>query len=269
MARKKVKAEEPKSDMTVAMFLSLMILILAFFIVLVSMSRIEVKKTEEALKSINSTFGVMPGGKSPFFAMGGVLSEAQQPMDQMQEDYRQIKDLAYRTQGQDKINLQTDGARRIVVLDNDILFDSESIVLKPEAEPFLKGLAAIIEGSEYWVEVAGYTDDIEPRPGGVVDNNWALSGYRALAVARFLESQGVARRRLSAFGYGSINPIRPNDSGPNRAQNHRVEIVLDQTLAADVEELRLQRKPGQFHYRGFTFDLFNRPAPDKKPEGKE
>lgn len=268
MARNKTKAEESKSDPTVGLFLSLMILILAFFIVLVSMSRIEEKKSEQALESINSAFGVLPGGKSPFFSMGGVLSKASEPMDRMEADYRQIKELAYRTEGRDRVSLQTDGARRIVVLNNDVLFDSESITLKPEAEPFLKGLAAIIEGSEYWVEVNGYTDDIEPRPGGAVADNWALSGFRALAVARFLESQGVERKRLAAYGYGPINPIKPNDSGPNRAENHRVEIVLDQSLAGDVEELRMLRKPGKFHYRGFTFDLFNRPVEQKKPEGE-
>ncbi len=269
MPRRKVKAEDPKSDMTVTMFLALMILVLAFFIVLVSMSRIEEKKAEDALRSINSTFGVLPGGKSPFFSMGGVLSKTQEPMSRVEADYRQIKELAYRTQGRDKINLQSDGARRIVVLNNDVLFDTESIRLKPEAEPFLKGLAAIIQGSEYWVEVAGYTDDIEPRPGGSIADNWALSGFRALAVARFMEAQGVDRKRLAAFGYGPINPIKPNDSGPNRARNHRVEIVLDQTLAGDVDELRLLKKPGKFRYRGFTFDLFNRPVENRGPGGEE
>ena len=260
MARKKERAEEPSSDMTVAMFLSLMILILAFFIVLVSMSRVEEKKVEDVLESINSTFGVMPGGSSPFFAMGGVVSKAQDPINKIDMDYRQIKELAYRTKGQDQIKLQSDGGRRIVVLNNEVLFDSESITLKPEALPFLKGLADIIKKSEYWVEVGGYTDDIEPRPGGPVADNWALSGFRALAVVKFMEAQGVARNRLAAFGYGSMNPVAPNDSASNRAQNHRVEIALDRSVAADVEELRLQKKPGELRYRGFTFDLFNRPG---------
>ena len=50
----------------------------------------------------------------------------------------------------------------------------------------------------------------------------------------------------------------------NRAQNHRVEIILDRSVAADVEELRLLKKPGKFRFRGFTFDLFNRPAENRE-----
>ncbi len=128
----------------------------------------------------------------------------------------------------------------------------------------MRDLAGIIKKSEYWIEVSGYTDDIDPRPGGPVSDNWALSGYRALAVVRFLEANGVPRDRLAAFGYGPINPFKPNNSGPNRALNHRVEIVLDQSMAADVEELRLLEKPGKFHYQGFSFDLFKQSPPGKE-----
>ncbi|MBW1711690.1 MAG: OmpA family protein [Deltaproteobacteria bacterium] len=246
--------------MTVALFLSLMILLLAFFIVLVSMSTIEEKKKEEVLSSIHSTFGPMPSGRSPFYTVGGIASKSSAPMTPLEADYRQIRKLAYSEIGQDKVRLMADTGRRVIILRSQILFDPEGVNLKAEAVPFLKGLAAIIERSSYLVEVNGYTDDIDPAPGGPARNNWGLSGLRALAVVKFLQANGVALERLAAYGYGPLNPLKPNTTAANRILNHRVELVLDETLVSDVDELRVLKAPGRLRFRGFIFDLFGRPA---------
>lgn len=269
MAKKKKKQEEASSDMTVVMFVALMILLLAFFIVLVSMSSIEEKKKKDVLASLNSTFGAMPGGRSPFFDVGGVLTKASEPLTSVEADYRQIKELAYDTLGEDKVRLLSDGGRRTIILQSEILFGAEGVSLKPEALPFLKGLAAIIELSPYWIEVGGYTDDVEPGPTSPAKDNWTLSALRALAVLKYLQFSGVGEERLAAYGYGSLNPVKPNTSARNRALNHRVEIALDQNLAARVEALRLLKSPGRANYRGFSFDLMNQPEPGSTRPAEE
>lgn len=260
MPRQKVRYVPPESDRTVTLFLSLMILLLAFFIVLVSMSRIEEKKKADVLQSIRSTFGFLPGGRSPFPSLGGVVSKASDPVSRLEQDIIRIKKLSFDTMGRDKVHLKTDGGRRVVLLNSQDLFDPEGIALKPGAEKFLTGLAAIIAPSPYWIEVGGHTDDIGPGPESPARNNWQLSGLRALAVVKSLAAAGVANRRLAAIGYGPLVPLKPNDSAKNRRANHRVEIVLDQTLAEEAEKLRRIRGPGRLLYRGFSFDLFGNPV---------
>jgi len=258
LARRKAAAEAPESDKTIVLFLSLMILMLAFFIMMVSMSRVEEKKKEAVLESIYSTFGFLPGGSSPFFGSLGATPEKTPPLTPLASDFQEIRKLALNTPGSDKIELLSEPGVRTVIINRELLFEPESLELKPEAMSFLSGLAAIIQSSAYPVSVEGHTDDIPPQPGAPATNNWALSGLRALSVLKYLEASGVAGRRLSAFGYGPNRPLRPNTTAANRALNHRVEIRLDERAASRVEELKLLESPGQTRYKGFTFDIIER-----------
>ena len=255
MARGKAREEPAQGGGTTVMFLALMIILLAFFIMLVAMSTIEERKVEDVLASIYSTFGFMPGGSSPLFSPGGVSSRASSPMTPLEADFQEIKKLAYQTLGRDKVRLFIERHRRTISVDREILFDPESVKLKPEAERFLKGLAAIIEAQKYSVTVNGHTDDIPPAPGGSVTNNWALSGLRAVDVVKFLIEHKIAPQRLAAYGYGPTRPLRPNTSADNRAMNHRVDIVLDESLAGPVSDLKVREAPGKIRYKGFTFDI--------------
>ncbi|MFM2416578.1 MAG: hypothetical protein RL385_1301, partial [Pseudomonadota bacterium] len=71
------------------------------------------------------------------------------------------------------------------------------------------------------VEVRGHTDD-----SGDEAKNQALSEARAQAVVDMLVSLGVARTRLEAKGFGASEPVAPNITPANRAQNRRVELAI-------------------------------------------
>ena len=80
------------------------------------------------------------------------------------------------------------------------------------------------------VVVYGFTDNLPVGPAlqraGIADN-LDLSSRRAATVAAFLQSQGVNPNILSAKGFGATHPIAPNDTPQGRAQNRRIEIVLE------------------------------------------
>jgi chemotaxis protein MotB len=80
------------------------------------------------------------------------------------------------------------------------------------------------------VVVYGFTDNLPVGPAlqraGIVDN-LDLSSRRAATVAAFLQAQGVNPNILSAKGFGATHPIAPNDTPQGRAQNRRIEIVLE------------------------------------------
>ena len=71
------------------------------------------------------------------------------------------------------------------------------------------------------IEVIGYSDSI-----GSEEHNQSLSERRAAAVTEALVRDGVDARRITTRGYGAANPVASNATAEGRAQNRRVEIIL-------------------------------------------
>jgi chemotaxis protein MotB len=58
-------------------------------------------------------------------------------------------------------------------------------------------------------------------------SNWELSAVRATTVLRYLVRGGINPERLTATGYGDALPIASNNSLEGRAENRRIEFVLE------------------------------------------
>jgi outer membrane protein OmpA-like peptidoglycan-associated protein len=71
------------------------------------------------------------------------------------------------------------------------------------------------------IEVVGHTDST-----GAADYNQALSERRAATVATYVNSRGIDRQRILAFGRGLTQPIADNSTADGRARNRRVELTL-------------------------------------------
>jgi OOP family OmpA-OmpF porin len=69
--------------------------------------------------------------------------------------------------------------------------------------------------------VYGYTDNVGTR-----DKNMALSQMRAQAVRDYLVNKGFPQDLVAAQGRGPDEPVTDNSSIEGRAQNRRVEIVV-------------------------------------------
>ncbi len=115
----------------------------------------------------------------------------------------------------------------------DVLFDSGSADLKPEATPQLDKLADALKELETqipsdipWVlRVDGHTD-IKPITNGLFPSNWELSSARAITVVRYLIDHGVPANRLVAAGFGEFQPLDAGDSDEALARNRRIELKL-------------------------------------------
>jgi outer membrane protein OmpA-like peptidoglycan-associated protein len=103
-----------------------------------------------------------------------------------------------------------------------IYFDFDKAEIKPESEPQIVQLAALLkENPKLKVLIVGHTDG-----KGAFDYNLSLSQRRAQAVADTLVSaHGIARDRLTPAGAGMIAPVASNKTEEGRAKNRRVEIV--------------------------------------------
>jgi chemotaxis protein MotB len=115
----------------------------------------------------------------------------------------------------------------------DVLFDSGSADLKPEAMPqidkltdALKELETQIPPDIAWVlRIDGHTD-IKPITNVNFPSNWELSSARAISVVRYLIDHGIPANRLVAAGFGEFQPLDPSDSDEALAKNRRIELKL-------------------------------------------
>ena len=104
----------------------------------------------------------------------------------------------------------------------NINFEFDSAVLQESSYPSIDSLAIFLkENPSITIEISGFTDD-----SGTEEHNQKLSQDRANSVKEVLINKGISEDRLRATGYGSNNPIAPNDSDEHKALNRRVEITL-------------------------------------------
>jgi outer membrane protein OmpA-like peptidoglycan-associated protein len=114
--------------------------------------------------------------------------------------------------------LSTDG--RVEV--HDILFDTDSDVIRPESASILQEIGTMLqEHSELSLLIEGHTDN-----EGDFDHNMTLSGDRATSVKAYLvQNFGIEDARLRTMGLGPSRPVDTNDTEAGRQRNRRVELV--------------------------------------------
>lgn len=94
--------------------------------------------------------------------------------------------------------------------------------LKSNLLPVLNDIAGVLgEYNQTLVNIHGHTDST-----GSEAYNQTLSEQRAQSVMRYLGGQGVNQQRLLAWGYGETTPVADNNTAAGRAENRRVEIIL-------------------------------------------
>jgi chemotaxis protein MotB len=129
-----------------------------------------------------------------------------------------------------KVKVAIRDGRMVVVLESAVLFDSGKTLLKPEGKKALAEITQVLRTmTDRQYQVAGHTDDTPVRLGPY-RSNWELSTARAVEVVKLMQSLGMPTRQLSAAGYGEHSPVKPNTTPENKAENRRIEIVLQPKL---------------------------------------
>lgn len=110
----------------------------------------------------------------------------------------------------------------VITLSGGVLFASGKSTLLSNARPKLDEIAQALQKSEadkFIVE--GHTDS-----RGSEDTNQDLSYRRAQTVRDYLVERGVPSEKIKAMGFGKDRPVADNSSAEGRANNRRVEIVI-------------------------------------------
>jgi len=101
-------------------------------------------------------------------------------------------------------------------------FAYDSSALTPAANAKLNEAVEMLKANPNMrVRIEGHTDS-----RGSDEYNMSLSQRRAESVVNYLTSNGIASNRLSSVGRGESAPVATNDTDAGRAQNRRVDFVI-------------------------------------------
>lgn len=137
--------------------------------------------------------------------------------NQLDENRRILEEL--RNRGADV----RESDRGVVINLPDVLFESGSSALTPEAYRATAEIAEVLKGiAGRRVSVEGHTDSV-----GTIAFNQRLSEERARAVSQQLTDRGVGKSQVATVGFGETDPVASNLSEAGRRRNRRVEVVVE------------------------------------------
>ena len=111
-------------------------------------------------------------------------------------------------------------------LNLNINFDTGSARVKADSLPRIKKFANFLKTVPiYNVTIVGHTDNV-----GTKRNNLRLSQRRAKRVKELLIKEGVDANSIKAIGKGESEPTVSNDTAKGRAQNRRIEAILEKKV---------------------------------------
>ncbi len=232
MAKRKREENPPKgAPAWMVTYGDMMTLLLCFFVLLVSISTMELEKFKAVAASLKGALSVLPFQDktipkpyTPRVSKGDKIKDRKRAkaISRMKKLIRE-KNLSKII----KVRESTEGVH--ITIGNPALFDSGKALIKPDVFPILDSIMDIINagtGTEV-IRVEGHTDNV-PIHNEVFMNNWELSIARALSVLRFFKSKKqIDPRRLRPVGCGEFHPVAANNTRENRALNRRVEIFID------------------------------------------
>lgn len=259
--RKKIVFVQPKRNVNIIMQYTMNLLLLTFFVALISFSTPSKQKQNMGFSSLMGGFGILPGGKSPFQnEIGRDVAPEIAPFTPGALDVNKLRAMMAR-RGQLNGTGVTKNAQGITItLRGDILFDGRTEKLTPEGVRRLENISGVVKHLNNRIVVSAYTDS-RPIEDAPYYSNWAFSSARALAVMHFLTENGVRYQRMSIYGMGSQSPISSNDNEAGRRLNDRVEITLAGSVSGESHKEFTDLTPTPqpvvkaFKYKGFEFQF--------------
>jgi len=236
-------ADEEGAPAWMVTFADLMTLLLVFFVLLFSISSIEKEQFKSVLSSIQialnqekpaatqiiiqqappSTDSEIP----PIIPQPGMDEETSKKDSDKEELINDIETMIQEQRLGEFVYVYTEGDRIIIRIKGTILFPSGDVELFDDVIPVFDDIKSLfIKYSDYKIDIKGYTDNT-PIATSQFPSNWELSAVRATTVLRFFIDQGINPTRMSATGYSDLFPISSNETEEGRAQNRRVEFVLE------------------------------------------
>jgi|SRR5680860_14707 len=261
MSRKREhEAEKENGERWLLTYSDLITLLMIFFVVLYSMSKVDAQKFQAIADSLNKALGggtpskielsVSPAGPS-LFQTGTPSSKTTIPgngTDPNNTAY--VKPDTTAGQGNATAEIMSIDAIKakldkfaadngiqmklissieerglVVSIQDTLLFESGSAIITAQARAILEKISTVLATEPNQIKVEGHTDNL-PINTAQFPSNWELSVIRATNVVEIIQHDGITPDRLSATGYGEYRPISSNDTAAGRAKNRRIDLII-------------------------------------------
>jgi len=245
-------------------FADLMVLLMCFFVLMLSFSEMDEEKFKVLSGSLTETFGVQaevtatdtPRGTSleadefsPAVPQPTTENEVRQhtvdsdlnaldPGLERRARELEAEENAAAAQAEElralfrqdiddgRLLIRQEGSNVVIQLLEKDSFPSGSAALEPGSQQTLARVGTLVAGMTGALTVSGHTDNVPIRSGGSYRSNWELSSARAASVAHELLAAGLDPKRLMVSGHADTQPRAANDTAANRALNRRVDITF-------------------------------------------
>ncbi|MFO0697996.1 MAG: flagellar motor protein MotB [Nitrospira sp.] len=209
-------------------------LLFAFFVVMYSVSSVNVGKYRTVSESIKAALNpvVAPPSSPAVITLNNSKSALTAPDAPGSKEVaiRKLRNLVKGIKAAPQMALvrvtERENGDIVITIPDQLLFNSGEAAIRSEALPFLEGLSAAIVELNRHTRVEGHTDNVPIRTA-LFPSNWELSATRAVMVVRVLsELYGVTTDHLSAVGHADTRPVTLNSDAEQRAKNRRVEVII-------------------------------------------
>ncbi|MDD4600324.1 Motility protein B [bioreactor metagenome] len=235
--------EEHMDETWLVPYSDILTLLLALFIVLFASAQVDQKKFDQIAQAFNAAFhsgtpymlegnpNPVNGQPAPMPMLAGEgkdqaymientqLIEVKRTLDKYIQENNLTGDLQ---------TVMTEEGLMIRIKDT-ALFPSGTAELLPESRRFGAVIAKMLTPLQQQIIISGHTDNV-PINTREFPSNWDLSSKRALNFMKLLLSQeNLQPQRFSAIGYGEYRPVMVNDTEEGRANNRRVEVLIQRS----------------------------------------
>lgn len=217
-------------------FGDMMSLLLCFFILLFSMSEIEVDKFRLAAQSMAGAMGGVvnepvenPVGFTSDSTTEVILDE--ELIQQIASDRildrvaAMLQDFVDENDLQENLIVTREDLGVALSIQDVALYSPGQAEIDIRSQWIVEDLAVVTMGIDLPFHVSGHTDTI-PISNSRFRSNWELSAVRAAGVARTLVSIGQDPFLVKVEAFGEFKPIASNDTPDGRSLNRRVEISI-------------------------------------------
>ena len=193
-------------------FGDMMMLLLSFFVLLLSYATMDVHKFQMLLKSIRVGFGQMSSTSvvAPVIPNFGDAERVRSKTDDTDiylamrlEQLIDARDLS------SVVEVTREEAGVLIRVRGEVMFESGSVALLDASRSFLDGFADLLVAFPHFVLVRGHTDLAPLSPDGAYPSNWELSSARSSSVVRYLTPRGRPGP-IAIRGHGSRRHAPPS-----------------------------------------------------------
>ncbi|ERI92642.1 putative chemotaxis protein MotB [Clostridiales bacterium oral taxon 876 str. F0540] len=249
MKGKKQHHEEHVDETWLLPYSDMLTLLLALFIVMFAMSKVDNQKLKQVSQQFNVIFsggnGVMKDSTgngsniSPVTDSGSaneVNSLAEQDKMAVIKNTleQEIKSEGYA----DKVKLDLSGEGLSISIQDTVAFNSGDAEVLSSFDPVLMQISNMIKDLDNEIRISGHTDNV-PIRNNKFRSNWDLSYMRASNVMGFMVDKGhILPDKFSIQVNGEYRPKYDNSTEEGRAKNRSVDILIVRKYALTTKNTK-------------------------------